>query len=47
MDLLNHARSVHLGGLKMPVLIIYTDRTRSSTPPPSRIGSMRSRDRPS
>ena len=26
MDLLNHARSVHLGGLKMPVLIIYTDR---------------------
>jgi len=26
MDLLNHARSVHLGTLKMPILIIYTDQ---------------------
>jgi alpha-beta hydrolase superfamily lysophospholipase len=28
MDLLNHARSVHLGTLKMPILIIYTDQDR-------------------
>ncbi|MGZ3360710.1 MAG: alpha/beta hydrolase [Xanthobacteraceae bacterium] len=26
MDLLNHARSIHLGKLKMPVLVIYTDQ---------------------
>ena len=26
MDLLNHARSVHLGTLKMPILVIYTDQ---------------------
>jgi alpha-beta hydrolase superfamily lysophospholipase len=26
MDLVNHARSVHLGGLKIPTLIIYTDK---------------------
>jgi alpha-beta hydrolase superfamily lysophospholipase len=26
MDLLNHARSIHLGTLKMPILIIYTDQ---------------------
>ena len=26
MDLLNHARSVHLVALKMPILVIYTDR---------------------
>ena len=26
MDLLNHARSVRLGTLKMPILIIYTDQ---------------------
>ena len=25
MDLLNHARSIHLGGLTIPTLIIYTD----------------------
>jgi alpha-beta hydrolase superfamily lysophospholipase len=26
MDLLNHARSIHLGPLKMPILVVYTDR---------------------
>jgi esterase/lipase len=26
MDLLNHARSIHLVALKMPILVIYTDR---------------------
>ena len=26
MDLLNHARSIDLGKLKMPVLVIYTDQ---------------------
>src|SRR6478752_7796492 len=26
MDFLNHARSVHLGTLKMPILVIYTDQ---------------------
>ncbi len=26
MDLLNHARSIHLVTLKMPILVIYTDR---------------------
>jgi alpha-beta hydrolase superfamily lysophospholipase len=26
MDLVNHARSIHLGQLKIPTLIIYTDR---------------------
>jgi alpha-beta hydrolase superfamily lysophospholipase len=26
MDLLNHARSIHLVALKIPILVIYTDR---------------------
>jgi alpha-beta hydrolase superfamily lysophospholipase len=26
MDLLNHARSIHLGPLKMPILVVYTDQ---------------------